>query len=369
MSERQKFEFQDDVGDTWEIIDRLSRMVWERKQFSSERKIKVNDAAAAFHTEMRMASQDLPRREPKVRLNPPRGADVDSGQGGGWRPFTVDKLAKLVVSKDIGSVAEAFLKATPVLDAIRQTVGYAGAGFVFRGQRNIEWPLVPTLARNEKFLAHFKAVGEVGFLEGNQSKTSTFEHEMLGLFKENWAGGNEIDQIDLMTDIAAGDPSWWFRMQHYGEISEGTRLLDVTSSIPAALLFSCLNWDTGLIDDTTDGILYLFVEGLNAKTVDFADTTEDINGENLFDAYYKDAPIYFLNPPHNERSKAQSGAFLWWPKFWEPFNGQILYLRVLKERKQDIVRELLLLNFGPKDIVRGQKGSANEVALRKSLGL
>ncbi len=369
MSDRQKFEYLDDVEATREIIDRLSRMVWERDQVPKDTKSLVNKAAEDFNAALRNASHDLPRRENKQRAEPPRGANVDEGQvGNGWRPFTVDKLAQLVISRDVGSVAEAFLKATPVLDEIRLSIGNRKAGFVFRGQRNIEWPLIPNLGRNEQFQDHVAQVGEQEFLEDRQTITSKYERKLLLRFKEEWSKLDEVDQLDHSTDIAQDHFSWWFRMQHYSENSMGTRLLDVTSSIPAALLFACLDWETGLIDDSSDGVLYLFVEGMNASLVDFTTCAQSFTDEGLFNGF-GDAPVFFLNPPHNERSKAQAGAFLWWPRFWESYPGQILYLRVLKERKREIVQDLLLLNFGPKDVVRGQKGQENEDRLRSSLGL
>jgi len=369
MSDRQKFEYSDDVDATWEIIDRLSRMVWEREQVPQETKTQVNKAAADFCSALRSASRDLPQRTSAPRSEPPRGADVDEGhQGNGYRPFIVDKLAKLVFSRDVGSVAEAFLKATPALNKIRQAVGDGKAGFVFRGQRNIEWPLVPTLGRVPDFLNHVNEVGEQEFFVDSRSNTSEYERDLLLQFKNDWSNHDEVDQLDLLTEIAPDHLSWWFRMQHYDRSNLGTRLLDVTSSIPAALLFACLDWESGLVDNSTDGVLYLFVQGMNANLVDFTTSTPTCRDTELFNGF-ADAPVFFMNPTPNERSKAQSGAFLWWPKFWKEYQGQILLLRVLKERKREIVRELLLLNFGPKDVVRGQKGQANEERLRNSLGL
>lgn len=344
-------------------------MVWERDSVSAEQKQLVNQAACDLHTALRNASSDLPRREASVRPKPPRGADTDTGQSGnGWRPFTVDRLARLVISRDISSVAEAFLKATPVLEAIRETVSDSSSGFVFRGQRNIEWDLVPTLGRNPALQDYVSTTDPNEFVEGRQTKTSSFELDAIQDFRNRWDHIEHIDPIDKRDPRSADDPSWWFRMQHYDENGPGTRLLDVTSSIPAALLFACLNWDTGLVDDSTDGVIYLFNEGGNAILEDFSDPSKNFIADELFTGF-ADVPVYFLNPPHNERSKAQAGAFLWWPKFWEPFPGQILYLRVPKESKKEIVKELLLLNFGPKDVVRGEKGLVNERRLRDSLGL
>lgn len=369
MSDRRKFEFLDDVESTWEIIDRLSRMVWESNEVPQEAKTRVHQAATDFHTALRQASYKLPRREKQQRIDPPRGANVDEGgQGSGWRSFTLDRLTELIISRDVGSVAAAFLKATPALDAIRPTVSKEAAGFVFRGQRNIEWPLIPSLGRNPEFLQYVDDVDEAEFLKDRCTITSNHERNLLRQFKKEWPNLSEVDELDRLINIVDDDPSWWFRMQHYGGCNAGTRLLDVTSSIPAALLFACVDWENGRLDDSTDGVLYLFVEGMNANSIDFATDPKLFTDEELFTGF-PDAPVFFKNPPHNERSKAQAGAFLWWPKFWESYPGQVFYLRVLKERKREIVRDLLLHNFGPKDVVRGQKGRINEDLLRSELEL
>lgn len=367
MIGRDKFEYIDDIEATWEIIDRISRMVWERDEVSNDVKYQVNKTAEEFHSAMRRAGNKLPRREQIDRPSPPFGANVDHGQQtSGFRPFTVNKLAKMVVSKDVGSVAEAFLKATPVLEAMSSTQPYKKGGFVFRGQRNIEWKLVPSLARNSEFIEHIQSCKETEFIDGNRTQTSPYECDLIEEFKSGWNDNPEVEEIDRITEISSNDPSWWFRMQHYGDT--GTRLLDVTSSIPAALLFACLDWESGEIDDTTDGVIYLFLEGSNANRVDFNESLSFSTDVDLFTGF-PDAPVYFKNPTHNERSKAQQGSFLWWPRFWETLPGQLVYLRVPKENKPKIVQELLFLNYGPKDIVRGPKGHENEQSLRSSLGL
>lgn len=369
MNNRQKFEYLDDVEATWQIIDTLSRMVWERDSLPLERKTEIQKAARDLHTAMVSASHDLPRKESGQISTPPRGANVEAGWGtGGWRHFTVDRLARLVITKDIGSVAETFLKATPALEAIRGTVNDSSAGFLFRGQRSINWPLVPTLGRDRGFLDFVSKADPKEFVEGRRTKTSSFELQAINDFRARWDKIGHVDPIDKRDIRPDHDPSWWFRMQHYDEEGPGTRLLDLTSSIPAALLFACLDWSTGSIDDSDDGVLYLFNEGGNAIPIDFNSSIEAYSSDDLFTGFH-DVPVFFLNPPHNERSKAQSGAFLWWPRFWKPFPSQILYLRVPKENKRTIVKDLLLLNFGPKDIVRGEQGLKNERSLRKSLSL
>ena len=156
-------------------------------------------------------------------------------------------------------------------------------------------------------------------------------------------------------------------MQHYDR-GEGTRLLDLTTSLMAALLFACVDWESGTIDASADGVIYLWPAGNNTNVDDFLLRSMPDTAEALF-SQHPDAPHQILNPPHNERSKAQSGAFMWWPRFWEdaPY-PEPYYLRVVASAKGDIVSDLLSMGFGPKEAVRGKKGLENERSLRAQLG-
>lgn len=367
---RQKFEFRDDVVATWGILDRLAKMVWEHDDVPQETRKRINDAVSKLHGELVSASTHLPNREVTRRKIAPRGADLDTGPGqNGFKAFTTDRIAKLTFSRDIETLADAFVKGTAALEVIGNTVGNGTGGFLFRGQRNIEWSLVPKLGRSMGFQEFLRANGEDAFLQAGKSMVSDYERKLLSEFRNNWQDLEDVDPIDQMIELTDNDPSWWFRMQHYDDGSDGTRLLDVTSSIPAALLFACLDWETGLVDDSTDGVVYLFCEGMNSVVHDFSLVNATTLEDELFYGFHEVAPVQVLNPPHNERSKAQAGSFVWWPKFWEPYPGQIFYLRVPKENKRTIVKELLRTNFGPKDIVRGEKGRANELNLRVQLDM
>ena len=126
--------------------------------------------------------------------------------------------------------------------------------------------------------------------------------------------------------------------------------------------FSSVNRETGDNDHTTDALLYIYVEGQNCV---FSDYTKHITPplHEIFTAQH-DIKHMVLNPPHNERSKAQGGSFIWWPKFWEPITDGLPYLRIPKENKKNIAKELLAFGVGPKEAVRGEKGLTNEKILR-----
>lgn len=113
----------------------------------------------------------------------------------------------------------------------------------------------------------------------------------------------------------------------------------------------------------------MWSEGMNSAVDDFLTHNLPNRLEDLFAWEHDSVPVHILNPPHNERSKAQSGAFIWWPRFWEDAPTQApYYLRVPACAKKDIVKDLLSMGYGPKEAVRSSKGIENEMKLRKELG-
>ncbi|MBT4289139.1 MAG: FRG domain-containing protein, partial [Deltaproteobacteria bacterium] len=294
---------------------------------------------------------------------PPRGQDVDKSN---WGQFALTELIDMVGREDICSVTDAFLKATSLLRVLKETYNSLHPHFLFRGQRDISWDLLPRKGR-----AFIKSGwNPPSQVLNKHSRTIVLQEEIDSLadFQIKWETLEDVEDIDRNRVLSNNHPEWWFRMQHYDN-GDGTRLLDVTTSLTVALLFACVDWSSGKIDDGTDGILYLWVEGMNGNVDDFLLNKMPTTAEKLF-SDYPDAPCYILNPPHTERSKAQSGAFLWWPRFWkEAPHGAPYYIRVVASAKKNIVRDLLSMGFGPKEAVRGKKGLLNEQILRSNLGL
>ncbi|MFQ5802396.1 MAG: FRG domain-containing protein [Candidatus Methylomirabilales bacterium] len=361
---KNPFESQDQVTRVWPVLDGIARRAWERPSVDAGRKRGVHNAAGKFWAQLLDACRDLPQEDKREsRTEPPRGLDVDKG---GWSQFARDELVDMIGREDIRSVADAFLKTKSLLRAL-QGGGTAGhQRFLFRGQRDIAWPLLPRKAR---------ALRDAGWTpperylcERRLTRTLPEELESLADFHKRWDSLEGVEDVDRGKQLPEDHPEWWFRMQHY-DTEGGTRLLDVTTSLTAALLFACVDWASGVVDETTDGIVYLWAEGNNGNVDDFLLHQMPSTADGLF-SQYPDAPVFILNPPHNERSKAQSGAFLWWPRFWDdPPYGAPYYLRVVASAKSDIVRDLLSMGFGPKEAVRGIKGLENERSLRAQLGL
>jgi hypothetical protein len=267
--------------------------------------------------------------------------------------------------KDVYSISEAYLKALSVLKVLR-SIGNGDEHFLFRGQTNIAWKVLPRLGRK---LANDPTWQLPDFpARGGASSVLPIEMEALRAFQSAWESNSLVDPIDSFSHLGPDNPEWWFRMQHY-DTGHGTRLLDVTTSLIAALLFACINWESGSLDDETDGVIYMWSEGMNSSVDDFLTRSLPNTLEGLFAWNHSSVPKHILNPPHNERSKAQSGAFIWWPRFWEEAPTSAPYfLRIPASAKKDIVKDLLSLGYGPKEAVRSKKGLENEQMLRRELG-
>ena len=357
MATKRAFSSQDQVKRIWGFLDVLSRRAWEREEVPQDQKKAVNEAAGRFYAALLSATRDLPPQDLGISTEPPSGVNVDNQN---WEQFARNEFVDMVGRRDITSITEAYLKATYLL----QELGAQHQAYVFRGHHDISWDLVPRRGRQLQVSGWIPPSNHLTA----QRTTTVLSEELSALeeFQDRWPELKDVDELDKSKKLPRNNAEWWFRMQHYDR-GDGTRLLDVTTSIPAALLFACVDWETGEFDDNQDGVIYLWSVGRNANTHDFLLRPLPDNAENLFTGY-PDAPVFILNPPHNERSKAQSGAFYWWPKFWEPPPyGAPYYLRVPRRFKESIVTDLLRMGFGPKDAVRGIKGLQNEQRLRKQL--
>ena len=358
---RNLFDSRDQVDRVRPVLEGIGRRAWERTSVSAERKGLVSRAYGEFWNQLRIATEDLRQHAHQSLVEPPRGIDVDEEN---WSAFARQELVDMIGRNDICSVADAFLKTTALLRALPSSYGHQR--FLFRGQRNIAWRLLPRKAR--KLLAAGWTPPTQHLDERKLTCTLPEELESLAAFRRSWRTLEGVEDVDREKQLADDHPEWWFLMQHY-DAGGGTRLLDATTSLTAALLFACVNWSTGAVDDTTDGIVYLWKEGTNANIDDFLLRRMPSTAEGLFSGY-QDATVHIFNPPPNERSKAQSGAFLWWPRFWDDLpSGAPYYLRIVASAKREIVRDLLSMGFGPKEAVRGVKGLENERSLRSQVGL
>ena len=357
---RLPFRSQEQVRELWSVFDKLAQKLWDNLPSDDEQRREIHSAAGQFHASMVRASRSLPSLPVGNLPSPPVGVN---GEQPGWANFYTDLLADHLGLSGISSVFEAYLKANAMLRALQSTAPRSGGQFLYRGQRDIGWSLTPRKGRS--LLESGWVPPEVAVDARRLTVTQPEELAALDDFRQSWPT-SEIEAEDLARPLADDDPSWWFRMQHY-DAGDGTRLLDVTTSLNAALLFACVDWTTGRVDAETDGVIYFWAEGTGGNIDDCLLRSLPASARGFFDGH-PDAPRWILNPPVNERLRAQSGAFLWWPRFWEQPPNPPLYLRVNAGAKETIARELLSMGFGPKDAVRGMEGLRNERTLREQLG-
>ena len=301
---------------------------------------------------------------------PPHGTDI-AAPDSNWSMFERELTLDIVASDSVSSLADAVVKASAHLDIMVKASSHGNDRYFFRGQSNIEYDLLPRLGRLVR-----DDIKSGGTPPSTTANATQLELEALESFQRQWPF-DDVDEIDKSTVLNADDPAWWVLMQHYAAgHCDGTRMLDVTSSLLFGLLFACVNWETGLTTDSqgneTDGVLYLFHESGNHVVDDFLVKPAPDAGsffQNTHGSQLDHLLRMVFNPPHNERSKAQSGGFIWWPKFWEPHCDNALpFLRIPKENKASIAAELLSFGVGPKEAVRGDRGLRNEKNLREQLG-
>lgn len=240
----------------------------------------------------------------------------------------------------------------------------------FRGEHHYGYPLVSRLGRNKS---------------AAQSNTPTgatnFELQLLSNFQAQVLRDDALrsDVFGAQEPLNKDHPDWWAIMQHFDQ-SFGTRMLDVTSSIFCALYFACAGWN-GDVDVDKDGCLYVFpqlsVRGatpnpnmINGKLNDTNDRQMN-SAQSYFTIEGSLETARFRKTSHrNDREVAQDGYFVWQPKFWEPMQlGQSFTIRVARDSKMDILRELYSIGYTADRIVRGAAGRAAQVNLAKTLSL
>lgn len=342
---KSPFTSKDQLSRAWDFIDLLARRAWDRDGVSQDQRTKVDNAARSFHEQMRQASSDLP----DVAGDPPPPAvNVDRDS---WARFAREELVGIVGRSDVRSVTDMILKSTSVLRKLKAPS--TQRRFLFRGQQDVMWPVLPRRGRGP----------------GGSVDNPCLDREIASLkeFRDKWPQ-HEVEEEDRNNNLSDDHVGWWFRMQHF-DTGTGTRLLDVTTSPLAALYFACVDWNDGSVADGTDGVVYLWPEGDSGVSDDYNAMAALPTAQDIFLAQPNtDVNHFILNPTANERSKAQSSAYMWWSEYWKPPPSPSYYLRVPRDAKLQIVKDLLSFGLGPAALVRGPRGRDLEAQLRKSLG-
>lgn len=239
-------------------------------------------------------------------------------------------------------------EATTKVLALKRTIDYDFKDpMFFRGEHNFGWELISRLGRGKPF----------DWEQEDVKKTTKFEIALLRKFiikvknddtlKEHIFGDSPI--------LSDDNPGWWSIMQHYDE-ENGTRLIDITSSLYSALYFACVDWD-GTIDSSIDGKLYMFpyppgrgetyTPDKRKEQIIGPDDQIEITLENYFHIQSSvDIPRIRISPIINHRVLSQDGYFVWQPYFDQPLNTfQTFPFRVHRDFKAKIVKELSAFGY------------------------
>lgn len=264
----------------------------------------------------------------------------------GWMPLIEKEFFNFNNMGDeyICSISEA---TTKVL-ALKRTIdpNFENQMF-FRGEHNFGWELISRLGRKK----------QVDWEREDVNKATKFEIDLLKQFIEEVKNNNTLKEQIFGDNSVLNDDDvgWWSIMQHYDE-ENGTRLIDITSSLYSALYFACVDWD-GTIDNSIDGKLYMFPYPPGRGETYTPDMwKEQIIGpddqiEEALESYFniqssEDIPRIRISPIINHRALSQDGYFIWQPYFDKPLKAfQIFPFRVHRDFKTKIVKELSAFGY------------------------
>ncbi|MCY2977293.1 MAG: FRG domain-containing protein [Planctomycetota bacterium] len=262
----------------------------------------------------------------------------------GWLQIIEDQIFDLnrFGTSVITSCAEALVKC----HGLKRGPDSFSTPMFFRGEHRFGWPLLPKFARQREVKPNdFKKITD----EEIQSMDN-FQNRVLSCpdLKREIFGERNL--------LPPSDAAWWSIKQHYDE-TDGTRMLDLTTSLFCALYFGCADWD-GAVDETVDGRLYFFSQqpgrGDNPNPTRINGVL--VNGEdqrqNEWKDYFRiedgdDLPRFRISQTPNDRVVSQDGYFIWQPDFAKPVApfGQNYSFRIHREAKTIILKELAAAGY------------------------
>ncbi len=246
----------------------------------------------------------------------------------------------------ICSITEATIKVNGLKKLLAHT---SNPPMFFRGEHIFGWDLISRIGR--KYPQVWDDVDgntvtplELALLKEFQLKVKSDEKLKTRIF-----GNSPI--------ISNDDVGWWSIMQHYDE-ENGTRMIDITSSLYSALYFACAGWD-GTVDETNDGKLYMFPTPPGRTETNTPDMfKEQVVGcedriETTMETYFNvkssfDVPRFRISPVMNNRALSQDGYFIWQRYFDKPINFvgvNIFPFRVHRDYKTSIIKELEAIGY------------------------
>ena len=222
----------------------------------------------------------------------------------------------------------------------------------FRGEHRFGWRLLPKFARTRDV----KPNDVKKITDEEIQSMEDFQNRVLSCpdLKKEIFGERNL--------LPPSDSAWWSIKQHYDE-TDGTRMLDLTTSLFCALYFGCADWD-GAVDETVDGRLYFFSQqpGRDDNPNPTRINGVLVNGEDQRQDGWRDyftiedghnVPRFRISQTPNDRVVSQDGYFIWQPDFTKPVapRGQNYSFRIHREAKKDILAELAAAGYTRKRIL------------------
>lgn len=288
----------------------------------------------------------LPRIE--KTQNVPESKDFQVSEQ--WTDLVLDELFAFnkMGAEYICSVTEATIKINGLKKKLSGASNYP---MFFRGEHIFGWELISRLGRK-----YPQAEDDA---DGNA--VTQLELELLKEFQLKVKSDEALETRIFGNSpmISDDDVGWWSIMQHYDE-ENGTRMIDITSSLYSALYFACADWD-GTVDDKNDGKLYMFpyppgrTETHTPEMFKNQVVGPEDKIETTVETYFNvkssfDTPRFRISPVMNNRALSQDGYFIWQRHFDKPFSfdklgGTIFPFRVHREFKRNIIKELEVLGY------------------------
>lgn len=271
----------------------------------------------------------------------------------------------------ICSISEATIKVTSLKNVLSHTSPHP---MFFRGEHIFGWELISKLGRQHPDYLNNKNTQSVSELElkllkkfqkkvkeDKELKNKIFGKSFMLLENGNVIVKNSkklINKIFANNILADNDAGWWSIMQHYDEVN-GTRLIDITSSLYSALYFACADWD-GSVDEKNDGKLYMFPTPTGRTETSEPDMWKDqiVGSEDKIETEVKEyfnvpddrnIPRFRISPIMNNRILSQDGYFMWQQYFDRKFNtdmfGNHFPFRIHRDYKKNIIKELESIGY------------------------
>jgi len=316
---------------------------------------KIAHEISALISSLQTLMRDLEdNNEPLSKAH--KGMDIGDEHHGGWFNSIFKHINEIFTTTGISSLTDAVVISNALISLEDRLPDHQ---VFFRGEHKIGYPLLSSIGRTQT---------ENTFSNEEYSNITKVELNAIKQFQDDCLSGViELKEEDKekVKNLDKNSSMWLILMQHYDNNGNGTRLLDITPSIFIALYFACVKWD-GSIDEEEDGILYLLdprwlrvrhIRAYSDKTMPWEEI-ESITIDDFFEITDDtlDVSRVLSTNQKNERLKAQNGHFIWHPKFNLPLEQGLFYMRVNKEAKKIIAKELLIFGINPRELIQGSDG-------------